>query len=100
MLAVACVRSDHVGAQRARTRDREYALAGSSMLNRLALGSPGMARDHRHRKVAADEPKLDVALVNAFLDMYATPYEEIVIDLDATDAPVHGKQEAGEYHAN
>ena len=32
------------------------------------------------------------------LDMYAKPPEEIVMDLDATDDPAHGKQEGGEYH--
>ena len=48
--------------------------------------------------MAADEAKLDAALVDAFLDMHATPREEIVTDLDATDDPVHGKQEGGEYH--
>ena len=98
MLALACGRADLTGAERARARDRAYALAGSSTLNRLELGSPETARDHRYRKVAADEAKLDAALVDAFLDMHATPREEIVIDLDATDDPVHGKQEGGEYH--
>ena len=98
MLALACGRSDLTGAKRPRARDREYALAGSSTLNRLELGSPETARDHRYRKVAADEAKLDAVLVDAFLDMHATLREEIVIDLDATDDPVHGKQEGGEYH--
>ena len=84
---------DLTGAKRSRARDREYALAGSSTLNRLELGSPETARDHRYRKAAADEAKLDAALVDAFLEMHATPAEEIVIDLDATDDPVHGKQE-------
>ena len=30
--------------------------------------------------------------------MHAIPPEEIVIDLDATDDPVHGEQEGREYH--
>ena len=65
VLALACGRSDLTGAKRARARDREYALAGSSTLNRLEVGSPETARDHRYRKVAADEAKLDAALVDA-----------------------------------
>ena len=58
-------------------------------MNWLELGSPATARDHHYRKVAIDEVKLDAALVDAFLDMHATPCEEI--DLDAIDDPVHGK---------
>ena len=35
--------------------------------------------------------------MDAFLEMHATPAEEIVIDLDATDDPVPGEQEGGYY---
>ena len=57
-----------------------------------------MARDHRYRKVAVDEAKLDAALVDVFLDTHYTRREEIVIGLDGTDGRVQGKQEGGEYH--
>ena len=93
MLALACGRSDLTGAKRVRARHRAYALAGSSTLNRLELGCPETARDHRYRQVVADDAKLDAALVDAFLDVHATRREEIVIDLDATDDPVLDKQE-------
>ena len=87
-------RSDLTGANRARARGRAYALAGSSTLNRLELGSPETARDHRYRRVAADEAKLDGAVVDAFLEMHATPREYIVIDLGLLpslllSAPLH-----------
>ena len=97
-LALVCGRDDLTGQQRARVRDREYPLAGSSTLNRMELGSPDTAGSHRYRKIAADRDKLDALLVDLFLDMYRKPRREIVIDLDATDDPVHGKQEGAQYH--
>ena len=97
-LALVCGRDDLTGQQRARVRDREYPLAGSSTLNRMELGSPDTAGSHRYRKIAADRDKLDALLVDLFLDMHRKPRREIVIDLDATDDPVHGKQEGAQYH--
>ena len=98
MLASACRCSDLTGAKRARACDREYVLACSSTLNWLELGSPETAIDYRDTEVAADVAKLDAALVDACLEMDATPREKIVIDLDATDDPVHGKQKGREHH--
>ena len=98
LLALACGRDDLTGEARARARDRAYPLAGSSTLNRMELGSPETAKDHRYKKIVADQDKMDALLVDAFLDMHREPRQEIVIDLDATDDPVHGKQEGGQYH--
>ena len=93
-----CGRDDLTGQQRARVRGRTYPLAGSSTLNRMELGSPDTAGSHRYRKIAADKDKLDALLVDLFLDMHRKPRRKIVIDLDATDDPVHGKQEGAQYH--
>ena len=105
MLALACGRDDLTGEARARARDRAYPLAGSSTLNRMELGSPETAKDHRYKKkdhrykkIVADQDKMDALLVDALLDMHREPRQEIVIDLDATDDPVHGKQEGAQYH--
>jgi hypothetical protein len=37
-------------------------------------------------------------LVDVFLDAHATPPEEVVLDFDATDDPVHGHQEQRFFH--
>lgn len=37
-------------------------------------------------------------LVEKFLDSFSTPPEELVLDLDATDVPVHGNQEGRFFH--
>lgn len=98
VLALACGRDDLTGRKRARARDREYPLAGSSTLNRLELGTPGSAESHRYKKIVADSERLDALLVDLFLDMHPQPPEEIVLDLDATDDQVHGNQEGAQFH--
>ena len=50
---------------------------------------------HRGRTIWVERrmmrPSWMRCLMDAFLEMHATPCEEIVIDLDATDDPVRGK---------
>ena len=70
------------------------ALAGKSTLNRLER-SPHNARYHKigHRPEA-----IEALFVELFLDAYAAAPERIVLDLDATDDPVHGEQEGRFFH--
>ena len=42
--------------------------------------------------------EVDRFFVDVFLDAYKTPPEEIVLDLDATDDPLHGEQENRFFH--
>ena len=41
---------------------------------------------------------MDRLLVDAFVESYAKPPKEIWLDLDATDDPVHGRQEGRFFH--
>ena len=84
--------ADVTGERRRRARDRGHALAGSSTLNRLELGVPEAAAD-RYQRIAADPDAMDRLLVDLFLEAHAAPPAEIVLDLDATDDPLHGRQE-------
>ena len=70
------------------------ALAGKSTLNRLER-SPHSTRYHKigHRPEA-----IEALFVELFLDAYAAAPERIVLDLDATDDPVHGEQEGRFFH--
>ena len=72
---------------------RGMALAGSSTLNRLELGVPEAAAGDRYQRIVADPDAMDRLLVDLFLEAHATPPAEIVLDLDATDDPLHGRQE-------
>ena len=98
LLALALGRGDLTGEQRSRARDQGHPLAGSSTLNRLELGQPGQAVADRYKRIVADPPQLDHLLVELFLDQHATAPQQIVLDVDATDDPLHGQQEGRYFH--
>jgi len=70
-------------------------VAGKSTLNRLELSRPEATRYHKISYEAAGIEALFVAL---FLESFKTPAKEIVLDLDATDDPLHGHQEGRFFH--
>ena len=98
VLALASGCRDVTGERRRRARDRGYALAGSSTLNRLELSVLEEAAGHRYKKIAADPTAMEALLVELFLEAHAAPPAEIVLDLDATDDPLHGRQEGRFFH--
>lgn len=73
----------------------ESPLAGKSTHNRLALsdGTP-----NRYKKITFWKAGIDELLVKVFLESYATPPEEIILDVDVTDFPLHGQQEGRFFH--
>ena len=71
-------------------------LAGKSTLNRLELGSDGMAM-HYH-KIGHDGEAIKRLFGDLFVQAYPKPPRQIVIDLDATDDPLHGHQEGRFFH--
>jgi len=71
-------------------------LAGKSTLNRLEHAP--RAEDDRYRKLSVDEDALKRLFVSLFLKGRAAPPERIVLDLDATDDPIHGDQEGRFFH--
>jgi hypothetical protein len=75
-------------------RGKCAALAGKSTLNRLER-SPHNARYH---KIAHRPEAIEALFVEQFLEAYASAPEQIVLDLDATDDPVHGEQEGRFFH--
>jgi hypothetical protein len=70
-------------------------LAGKSTLNRLELSR---AEPTRYHKIAVDEAALEKLPVDIFLDAHRRAPKQIVLDLDATDDPLHGNQEGRFYH--
>lgn len=77
-------------------RELEEPLAGKSTLNRLEL-SPA-EEPHRYHKITYSAEALDALLVEMFLEAHAQPPRQIVLDLDVTDTPLHGEQEARFFH--
>ncbi len=98
LLAVLAEKPDPSGEGRARERDQGKALAGKSTLNRLELTGEVVSEEERYKKVAMDEGAVDRTMVEVFLQAHREPPQEIVLDLDATDDPVHGNQEGRFFH--
>jgi hypothetical protein len=77
---------------------RQDALAGKSTLNRLELTRETASRKERYKKIVLDHGAVDHLLVQVFLEAHQEAPQEIILDLDATDDPLHGKQEGRFFH--
>jgi hypothetical protein len=98
LMALLCGRDDLSGVKRKRPRDRGKALAGRNTLNRLELTPAGADASSRYKKIVARHADLEQFFVDMFLQMQPQPPAEIVLDLDATDDPLHGNQLGRFFH--
>lgn len=98
LLAVLVDKEDPTGESRARERDQGKALAGKSTLNRLELTKAVIEKKERYKKIVMDQAAVDRLLVEVFVETQEKAPSEIILDLDATDDPVHGKQEGRFFH--
>jgi hypothetical protein len=73
----------------------EEPLAGKSTLNRMELGT-GMT--DRYKKITYWKDWVDELLVKVFIESHPSAPAEIVLDVDTTDLPLHGKQEGRFFH--
>jgi hypothetical protein len=70
-------------------------VAGKSTLNRLELSKPEPTRYH---KISYEAAAIEALFVDLFLEAHAVAPDQIVLDLDATDDPIHGEQEGRFFH--
>src|SRR5438093_2773326 len=98
LLATLVGKRDPTGAHRVRDRDVGKALAGKSTLNRLELTKEDAGPASRYKKIVIDGAAVDRLLVNVFLQAFRKAPRQIVLDLDATDDPLHGNQEGRFFH--
>jgi hypothetical protein len=98
LLAVLVGKADPTGQDRRRREDRGKSLAGKSTLNRLELTPVGADAKSRYKKIVARHHDLDAFFVETFLALHRQPPIEIVLDLDATDDPIHGRQLGRFFH--
>jgi hypothetical protein len=77
------------------TREDCAPVAGKSTLNRLELSRDEATRYH---KIAHDPAAAERLFVTLFLEAHTVPPKEIILDLDATDDPLHGEQEGRFFH--
>ena len=97
LLATLVGKADLTGQERLDPRDRGQPLAGKSTLNRLELTPARATAQSRYKKIVARQQKIAEWFVEAFLRLTPQP-EEIILDLDATDDPLHGHQAGRFFH--
>src|SRR5512140_1438826 len=98
LLAMLSGKSDVEGEHRRRRQDRGKAGAGKSTLNRLELTQEDAHQRTRYKKIVLDEKAVDALLVDLYIQAQPGQPQRIVLDLDATDDPVHGEQEGRFFH--
>ncbi len=89
---------DPSGKDRVREQDQGKAIAGKSTLNRLELTPEDANEKSRYKKIVADGGKIDELMVTVFIESYQSAPSEVVLDVDATDDPLHGNQEGRYFH--
>jgi hypothetical protein len=76
-------------------KDLNRPLAGKSTLNRMELGN-GMP--NRYKKITFWKDSVDELLVAIFIESNGKAPEQVLLDVDTTDLPLHGKQEGRFFH--
>jgi len=94
LFAVAVGKEDPLGTGRA-VPDQGKALASASTLNRLELGNNKNTRCH---KISANHEAIEDTLLRMGVRSVPKHSQEVVIDLDASDNPLHGQQEGRFFH--
>jgi hypothetical protein len=84
-----------VGKLEARRKDCAP-LAGKSTLNRLEHAPTALAE--RYHRIGHDPRAIERLFVDLFVEAHQRPPERIILDLDATDDPLHGHQEGRFFH--
>jgi len=70
-------------------------VAGKSTLNRLELSRPLATR---YKKISHDPAAIEALFVDLFIEAHDRAPQQIILDLDATDDPLHGHQEGRFFH--
>lgn len=94
----AALREDPLLAAVVGKADPAQRLASPSTLNRLELTPADATAQARYRKVVYDAQAIERFFVDAFMEAHPKPLREVVLDLDATDDPIHGTQEGRFFH--
>ena len=90
LLAVAAGKLDPLGAERRDRADRGHALAAAPTLNRLELGN---SKQSRYHKISHDPQAIEATLLALGVRALPRDTTEVVLDFDASDDPLHGRQE-------
>jgi hypothetical protein len=78
--------------------DFDAPLAGKSTLNRLEVSASASHRNARYHKISFNLQRFLAELLEMFFESRMEAPAQIVLDLDATDLPLHGAQEGRFFH--
>jgi hypothetical protein len=95
LLAVLCEKANPTGSDRLRPADQGNPLAGKSTLNRLEHGQGALSR---YKKVVLRKEAVADLFVTQFIRRQRDVPKRLVLDLDATDDPLHGNPEGRFFH--
>ena len=95
LLAAVIGKEEPLGSGRRLEKDRGSACASPSTLNRLELGAQF---SDRYRKIQADPRQVEAAVLELGVRCLPKDQELFVLDFDATDTPLHGRQEGRFFH--
>ena len=98
VLAAMVGKTDLKGEHRREAKNRGKALAGKSTLNRLELTRADASAEERYKKISMSPEMIERLMVDHFMDAQNEPPLQIILDLDATDDPIHGHQEGRFFH--
>jgi hypothetical protein len=98
LMAVLVGKAEPKGTDRRRKQDQGKAGAGKSTLNRLELTPANANAKARYKKIVYSAEAMDRLLTDLFLEAHDQAPERVVLDLDATDDPIHGNQEGRFFH--
>ena len=74
-------------------------LASHSTLSRIELSKETIQENERYNKIACYDCSLELFFVQEFVRYAkAKKFKQLILDADATDIPLHGKQEGRFYH--
>lgn len=94
LLAVLAGKSDLDGSRRRRERGRGNPGTDNSTFNRLELTPKEADEAARYKKTVMKEETADGLPVQLYIQAQERKPEHVVLDLDATDDPIHAEQEA------
>jgi len=95
LLAAAAGKLDPLGLNRREEKDKGCALASPATLNRLELSAEF---SDRYRKISPRPEEIGQTLLEMGVRCLPKDSQVLVLDFDATDDPLHGRQEGRFFH--
>jgi hypothetical protein len=99
LFATVCGKMDPEGKERLLERDKGKPLAGKSTINRVEYTATHRGEPSRYKRILYDEQAIDNYFIEKFIQSKKDRKPELLIlDIDATGDPVHGRQHGRFFH--